>query len=89
MKAIQDQIANQWEAQRKAIADGSVIDAAPLDLPETSFETEGVWFSPAEWLLDVGVELAKFLVVTPLPGSEYHYKSVRESAISDWDFYQY
>ena len=38
--------------QRKAIADGSVIDATPLDLPETSFETEGVWFCPDSELLD-------------------------------------
>ena len=38
--------------QRKAIADGSVIDATPLELPETSFETEGVWFCPAGELLD-------------------------------------
>ena len=37
--------------QRKAIADGSVIDATPLDLPETSFETEGVWFCPESDLL--------------------------------------
>ena len=32
--------------QRKAIADGSVIDTTPLELPETTFETEGVWFCP-------------------------------------------
>lgn len=38
--------------QRKAIADGSVIDTTPLDLPATSFETEGVWFSPGGELLD-------------------------------------
>jgi len=38
--------------QRKAVADGSVIDTTPLDLPATSFETEGVWFSPEPWLLD-------------------------------------
>jgi DEAD/DEAH box helicase domain-containing protein len=38
--------------QRKAIADGSVIDMTPLELPETSFETEGVWFSPADRLLE-------------------------------------
>jgi DEAD/DEAH box helicase domain-containing protein len=37
--------------QRKAIADGSVIDTTPLELPETSFETEGVWFSPGVPLL--------------------------------------
>ena len=47
--------------QRKAIADGSVIDAAPLDLPETSFETEGVWFSPAEWLVE-GIDTMPTLV---------------------------
>ena len=38
--------------QRKAVADGSVIDAAPLELPETTFATEGVWFSPDPWLLE-------------------------------------
>jgi DEAD/DEAH box helicase domain-containing protein len=47
--------------QRKAIADGSVIDATPLELPETSFETEGVWFSPAEWLLE-GIDTMPTLV---------------------------
>jgi len=38
--------------QRKAIADGSVIDTTPLELPATAFETEGVWFSPGDGLLD-------------------------------------
>jgi len=38
--------------QRKAIADGSTIEAVPLDLPETSFETEAVWFCPGTALLD-------------------------------------
>ena len=47
--------------QRKAIADGSLIDATPLDLPETTFETEGVWFSPAEWLLE-GIDTMPTLV---------------------------
>ncbi len=37
--------------QRKAIADGAAIEAVPLDLPETSFETEAVWFSPGPALL--------------------------------------
>ena len=32
--------------QRKAIADGGTIDVTQLDLPPTTFETEGVWFSP-------------------------------------------
>ena len=47
--------------QRKAIADGSVIDTTPLDLPETYFETEGVWFCPAEWLLE-GIDTMPTLV---------------------------
>jgi DEAD/DEAH box helicase domain-containing protein len=47
--------------QRKAVADGSVIDAAPLDLPETSFATEGVWFSPDPWLLE-GIDTMPTLV---------------------------
>jgi DEAD/DEAH box helicase domain-containing protein len=47
--------------QRKAVADGSVIDAAPLDLPETSFRTEGVWFSPDPWLLE-GIDTMPALV---------------------------
>jgi DEAD/DEAH box helicase domain-containing protein len=47
--------------QRKAIADGSVIDTTPLDLPETFFETEGVWFCPAEWLLE-GIDTMPTLV---------------------------
>ena len=38
--------------QRKAIADGSTIDTVPLDLPETTFETEAVWFCPDDTLLD-------------------------------------
>ena len=47
--------------QRKAIADSSVIDTTPLDLPETSFETEGVWFSPGDDLL-AGIETMPTLV---------------------------
>jgi len=31
---------------RKAIRDGSTIDVVPLLLPETTFETEAVWFCP-------------------------------------------
>jgi DEAD/DEAH box helicase domain-containing protein len=37
--------------QRKAIADGSTIETVPLLLPETTFETEAVWFSPTPGLL--------------------------------------
>jgi DEAD/DEAH box helicase domain-containing protein len=47
--------------QRKAIADGSVIDTTPLDLPATTFETEGVWFSPEPGLL-TGIDTMPTLV---------------------------
>lgn len=47
--------------QRKAIADGSVIDTTPLDLPATSFATEGVWFSPDAALL-AGIDTMPTLV---------------------------
>ena len=47
--------------QRKAIADGSVIDTTPLELPEVSFETEGVWFSPGVGLL-AGIDRMPTLV---------------------------
>jgi DEAD/DEAH box helicase domain-containing protein len=32
--------------QRKAISGGDTLETVPLDLPETSFETEAVWFAP-------------------------------------------
>ncbi len=56
--AVREQVVGY---QRKAIADGSVIDTTPLDLPETSFETEGVWFSPGDDLLE-GIDTMPTLV---------------------------
>jgi DEAD/DEAH box helicase domain-containing protein len=41
--------------QRKAIADGSTIETVALDLPETTFETEAIWFCPDGRLL-AGIE---------------------------------
>jgi DEAD/DEAH box helicase domain-containing protein len=32
--------------QRKSISGGDTLETIPLDLPETTFETEAVWFSP-------------------------------------------
>jgi DEAD/DEAH box helicase domain-containing protein len=55
--------------QRKAIADGTVIDTTPLDLPETTFETEGVWFCPGVDLLD-GIDVMPTLV-SALHASEH------------------
>jgi DEAD/DEAH box helicase domain-containing protein len=37
---------------RKAIVDGATIEVVPLVLPETTFETEAIWFSPDDALLD-------------------------------------
>ena len=31
---------------KKAVRDGSTIDVVPLLMPETTFETEAIWFSP-------------------------------------------
>jgi DEAD/DEAH box helicase domain-containing protein len=31
---------------RKAVRDGSTIDVTPMLMPETTFETEAIWFSP-------------------------------------------
>ncbi len=46
---------------RKAIADGSTIEVVPLELPEVSFETEAVWFSPGAELLDGLDEMPRLL----------------------------
>jgi len=47
--------------QRKTIADGSTIEVVPMLMPETSFETEAIWFSPAEELLE-GLETMPLLI---------------------------
>jgi DEAD/DEAH box helicase domain-containing protein len=41
--------------QKKSIRDQSTLETVPLDLPETSFETEAVWFLPTDDQL-VGLE---------------------------------
>jgi DEAD/DEAH box helicase domain-containing protein len=47
--------------QRKSISDGDTLETIPLDLPETSFETEAVWFSPAPAQLEGLEEMPKLL----------------------------
>jgi DEAD/DEAH box helicase domain-containing protein len=37
--------------QRKAIGDSSTLETCPLDLPETTFETEAVWYLPEPEML--------------------------------------
>jgi DEAD/DEAH box helicase domain-containing protein len=46
---------------RKATRDGSTIDVVPLLMPETTFETEGIWFSPDPALLDGLEQMPKLL----------------------------
>ncbi len=47
--------------QRKSIASQETIDTLPLDLPQTSFETEAVWFLPEPRQLR-GIDLMPQLV---------------------------
>ena len=46
---------------RKAIADGSTLEVVPLTLPEVAFDTEAVWFSPGDRLLQGLEEMPKLL----------------------------
>ncbi len=47
--------------QRKAIRDGSTLEVVPLVLPQVTFETEAVWFSPGPELLEDLEEMPKLL----------------------------
>jgi DEAD/DEAH box helicase domain-containing protein len=38
--------------QRKRIGDGETIEILPLDLPETEFDTEAIWFVPENPMLE-------------------------------------
>jgi DEAD/DEAH box helicase domain-containing protein len=47
--------------QRKAVADGATLELVALDLPETTFETEAVWFLPEAQQLE-GIDRMPTLV---------------------------
>ncbi len=47
--------------QRKAVRDGSTIDLEPLDLPETTFSTEAVWFLPEPGQLEASQQMPRLL----------------------------
>jgi DEAD/DEAH box helicase domain-containing protein len=47
--------------QKKAIRDQATLDLVPLDLPETTFETEAVWYLPEPWMLEGLEELPRLL----------------------------
>ena len=47
--------------QRKSISGGDTLETIPLDLPETSFETEAVWFCPTPRQLEGLEEMPELL----------------------------
>ena len=47
--------------QRKSISGGDTLETIQLDLPETSFETEAIWFSPTPAQLEGLEEMPKLL----------------------------
>jgi DEAD/DEAH box helicase domain-containing protein len=38
--------------QRRSIQSGESLEVVPLELPQTEFETEAVWFLPEPWMLE-------------------------------------
>ena len=57
-------VCRNWHRHGVAVHCGYMI-GFPFDGPECGRQS-------AEWLLEVGVDLASFFVVTPLPGTEDH-----------------
>jgi DEAD/DEAH box helicase domain-containing protein len=47
--------------QKKSIRDQATLDLVPLNLPETSFETEAIWYLPEPWMLEGLNELPRLL----------------------------
>jgi DEAD/DEAH box helicase domain-containing protein len=47
--------------QKKAISDGSTLDLVALDLPETTFETEAIWYLPESGQLEGLEEMPRLL----------------------------
>jgi DEAD/DEAH box helicase domain-containing protein len=46
---------------RKAVRDGSTIDLVPMIMPETTFETEAIWFAPEPEQLEGLEQMPKLL----------------------------
>jgi DEAD/DEAH box helicase domain-containing protein len=47
--------------QRKRIGDNETIETVPLDLPETTFDTEAIWFAPEDWMLEGLTDMPRLL----------------------------
>lgn len=74
-------VVNNWHRAGIAVHCGYMI-GFPYDTPESGREA-------ALDLIEVGVDLASFFIVTPLPGTEDHDRAVAEGTISEWDFNWY
>jgi radical SAM superfamily enzyme YgiQ (UPF0313 family) len=74
-------VVENWHRAGIAVHCGYMI-GFPFDTPESGRQA-------ALDLIEVGVDLASFFIVTPLPGTEDHDKAVAEGTISDWDFNWY
>jgi len=74
-------VVNNWHNAGIAVHCGYMI-GFPHDTPDSGREA-------ALDLIEVGVDLASFFIVTPLPGTEDHIKAVEEGKITDWDFNWY
>ncbi len=74
-------VVDNWHRAGIAVHCGYMI-GFPFDTPESGRQA-------ALDLIEVGVDLASFFIVTPLPGTEDHDKAVAEGTISDWDFNWY
>ncbi|HSS81889.1 MAG TPA: DEAD/DEAH box helicase, partial [Gaiellaceae bacterium] len=47
--------------QRRSIQSGESLEVVPLELPQTEFETEAVWFLPEPWMLEGLDEMPRLL----------------------------
>ena len=74
-------VVDNWHRAGIAVHCGYMI-GFPFDTPDSGRQA-------ALDLIEVGVDLASFFIVTPLPGTEDHDKAVAEGMISDWDFNWY
>jgi radical SAM superfamily enzyme YgiQ (UPF0313 family) len=74
-------VVDNWHHAGIAVHCGYMI-GFPFDTPDSGREA-------ALDLIEVGVDLASFFIVTPLPGTEDHIKALEEGTISDWDFNWY
>jgi DEAD/DEAH box helicase domain-containing protein len=47
--------------QKKSVRDQTTLELVPLDMPETTFETEAVWYLPEPWMLEGIDQMPKLL----------------------------